>query len=129
MRVPSGLLLRLVLSLGILAAGFPARLALCLGSDGHRAIELLDVPCCPTGSGSPEMTDRCAPSCTDLPLVVTVGVRSSERGHLDVHLSATAVPDDVSPSTASMRIARRLGDPSASAPHVAEHLGSTVLLC
>jgi hypothetical protein len=129
MRVPVGLLLRLALSLGIVAAGFPPRLALCLGSDGHRAIEVLDAPCCPPGASSAGMIHRCAPTCTDLPLSVTVGVRSSERGHLDVHLSATAVPHDVSPTTAPTRIARRLGDPSASAPPVAEHLGSTVLLC
>ena len=129
MRLPVGLLLRLVLSLGIMAAGFPPRLALCLGSDGHRAIEVLDAPCCPLGANTAGVIDRCAPTCTDLPLSVAVGVRSSERGHLNVHLSATAVPGTVSPTTAPTRIVRRLGDPSASAPRVAEHLGSTVLLC
>jgi hypothetical protein len=129
MRVPVGFVLRLVLSLGIVAAGFPPRLALCLGSDGHRAVELLDAPCCPPEADSAEMTDRCARTCTDVPLFVAVGVRSSERAHLDVHLSATAVLDDEPPATALTRLVRRLGDSFAPPPRVAEHLGSTVLLC
>src|SRR5215468_4912300 len=116
MRVPVGLLLRLVLSLGIIAAGFPPRLALCLGSDGHRAIELLDAPCCPTGSTSAGMSDRCTRTCTDVPLFVAVGVRSSERSQLNVHLSAAAAPGDIFPTTAPPPAVRRYGAPSALRP-------------
>jgi hypothetical protein len=129
MRLPVGLLLRLVLSLGVVAAAFPPGLALCIGSDGHRAIELLDAPCCPPGATSAEVADRCARTCTDMPLSVAVGVRSSERGRLNIHLPTTAVPGDMFPATVLMRIVRWLDAPADALPRVAEHLASTVLLC
>jgi hypothetical protein len=130
MRVPIGPLLRLVLSLGIFAAGFTPRLALCLGSDGHRAIESLDASCCRRGvPTSPGMADPCARTCTDLPLSLAVSVCSPERGGLHIDLSATAIPVDISPSMVPTSILARRGHTSAPSPGGAQRLRSIVLLC
>src|SRR5262245_17114758 len=112
MRVPAGPLLRLVLSLGIFAAGFTPRLALCLGTDGHRAIESLDASCCQQGAGSAGMSDGCARTCTDVPLSLVVGVRSSERAGLHFDLSTTAIMPAVSPPAPTARMFARLDPPA-----------------
>src|SRR5262245_14815061 len=103
MRVTTGPLLRLVLSLGIFAAGVTPRLALCLGSDGHRAIEALDASCCQRGASSAGMTDGCARTCTDVPLSPVVGMRSSERAGPRLGLPTTAVLAPVSPPAVATR--------------------------
>jgi hypothetical protein len=127
MRVPASVLLRLVLSLGIFAAGSAPRVVLCLGSDGHRAIESLDASCCGATTSSAGMATRCARTCKDLPLSLTVGVRDSERGRPNIDRAATAVPGDVATLPAA-RVFTRLG---AAAPprRLAHHPRSTILLC
>ena len=130
MRIPVGPLLRLVLSLGIFAAGFTPRLALCLGSDGHRAIESLDASCCqPGGTSSPGMADPCARTCTDLPLSLAVSVFPPERGGLHIDLSTTAIPVGIFPSMVPTSILARLRHTSAPSPGVGQRLRSIVLVC
>lgn len=130
MRVPIGPVLRLVLSLGIFAAGVAPRWALCVGRDGHRAIESLDASCCRRGvPASPGIVDPCARTCTDLPLSLAVGVRSPERGGLHIDLSATAMLVDVAPSTVPRSIFARLANAAARPFGLAQDVRSAVLLC
>jgi hypothetical protein len=127
MCLPASPLLRLVLSLCILAGSVP-RVVLCLGSDGHRAIESLDASCCGGATSSAGMASRCSRTCTDLPLSLGVGVRESERGGLNINRPATPVPGDIATSPAAC-VLTRLGGGAASPRPLAHHPRSIVLLC
>lgn len=130
MRIPVGQFLRLVLSLILLGVGSAPRLALCLGSDGHRAIESLDATCCRPGpASSADMTDPCARSCQDLPLSVAVGIRAPERGGLTLELPATVVPGDVPCATGWTGMSSRPSNVSTASSGLAPRVRSTMLLC
>jgi len=128
MRLPASMLLRLVLSLGIFVAGFAPRVVLCLGSDGHRAIESLDAPCCRGATSSTGMDGRCARSCTDLPLCLGIGVRDSGHGGPTIDRPATPVPSD-SATSLPARVCTRLGGGAAPPFRLAHHPRSIILLC
>src|SRR5262245_42189823 len=127
MRLPASPLLRLALSLAILA-GSPPRVVLCLGSDGHRAIESVDASCCGGTTRSRGMTSSCARTCTDLPLSLGVGVRDPERGAVTLDRTATVVSGDIAAPPAAW-VFTRLGGGAAPPRHLAHHPRSTVLLC
>jgi len=61
----------------LLGPGFSPRLALCIGVEGHRAIEPVVARCCdlathPGQSDSRDRNRRCSPSCTDTLLTPAV---------------------------------------------------------
>ena len=128
MRLPVSLL-RLFLSLGIVASGLGPRMALCLGSDGHREIESLDASCCRGETGSAGMSEGCARTCTDVPLALAVGIRAPERGGLGTDSPTTVVLTDMSSPPALAWRCMRLSATAGPSLHLAAHLGSTVLLC
>lgn len=129
MRIANGLLLRVVLSASMLMGSLGPRLALCLGNDGHRAIESLDAGCCRPGtSGSAGMATPCAPTCKDIPLG-SFGVRAPQRGGLTIGLSATALQGDIARTMRPTWGLAYLTTAPAPSPDLTQHLRSTILRC
>src|SRR5262245_1955947 len=128
MRVLAGPVLRVVLTLGLFAAGPVPRLVLCIGSDGHRAIEASDADCCKTRPDSAGMRERCARTCTDLPLALGVGLQAGDRQGLTIDRPVSAVPGHRPALLATWTLIRLAGG-AAPTPLLAHHPRSTVLLC
>ena len=128
MRVVASPLLRLVLTLGLFAASPVPRLVLCVGTDGHRAIEPWDADCCKRVSDSAGMRERCARTCTDLPLSLGVGLQAGDRGGLTIDRPVSAVPGH-SPALLATWTLTPLEGGAAPTPPLAHHPRSTVLLC
>jgi hypothetical protein len=120
-----------LLSAVILATGFVPRLALCLGTDGHRAVERLDASCCgDAGRASEGLTAApCARDCMDVPLSVVAAFRASdERGSMVAGQPAAVLPGGVVSPTCLVSRLSRASAGSDTANRCARHLPSTVLL-
>lgn len=105
------------------------RLALCVGTEGHSAIELLGAACCRSEQAS--LDGFCTSRCTDVPLGTVLAARRTDDGARGVaadHWSRGPVlPVGLSGATllASFVSDRRRALRIASPP--APHLPSTVL--
>ena len=107
---------------------------LCVGADGHGAIEPVDAACCQPGRTRPDeeaVGDRggqCADGCVDTPISLraAVGIGKPGRGASLGRGFASVALADVTPSSASASI-ESAG--SASSPrHPPRHLRTTVQL-
>ncbi|MFQ5666192.1 MAG: hypothetical protein ACE5I7_07140 [Candidatus Binatia bacterium] len=96
--------------LAVLALGLsvPPGAVLCIGSDGHQAIEPAGAWCCQSQPGAPSdgrrPATRCAPECTDTTIGVATALPSDGSGWLaarTLHLRALPVATHVAyaPST------------------------------
>jgi len=107
-----------VLSVALsLAVGVLPRLALCVGPDGHRAIELINAACCDrtTPSAGPDVQAAplgCAPECVDTPLTVSL-VLPRDRSDCAAPPSVAAA---VLSSVRAHRVAGHLSYPVHSVP-------------
>ena len=123
MRIPipkSPVLLAVLLAMVVLP---PQQLALCVGEDGHRELELLSAVCCPPGAEHDSRddfeaeADNCAPDCIDTPISTAdaTGISSPSTNLLpDCHTTPNVFgisPADGSTVLASNSVRGRYGPP------------------
>jgi hypothetical protein len=113
---------------GLLVVGtLLPRLALCIGENGHRAIELLDAACCTEAPGDAGAVADCDSACTDTPLgVASLAVRSSDASdHAGIAApTAVGVFDATSEASSPVVVPTRI-----AAPRPPRQLRTTVRLC
>ena len=99
--------LRALLSVTVLLGTIAPRLALCVGTGDHRALEFVGAACClPASTGLDSLSGGCASHCTDTPLQTSAAIPcrydhlavrvGDHRGHTVGDLSVSSAPAAVS---------------------------------
>ena len=115
------------------AVGFLPRAVLCVGSNGHYEIELLNAACCDrasTSSGAVGVRHReCSRDCIDTPISSGPALTTADSAHHDTPapclLSVPVVADSTLRSPERSILLTRF----ATSAHLRRVLRTTVILC